>query len=77
MGFTELVKRTARRAGAKVKWYVWLIMPSVLAAIGVGGMVRGQIIERNMALIVWFTVSFAGPILYEYVFMPGLRKLKK
>ena len=75
MGFTELVKRTAKRNAANVPWYVWLIMPSALAIIGVMGMVMAGVLAPEMALIVWFVVSFAGPLLYMYIVRPALVKI--
>ncbi len=72
--FTEVVKRAARKAKASVPWYTWIVMPSILAFVGVLGMVVGGIIVPQMALLVWFVVSFAGPALYRFIIEPKLRK---
>ncbi len=77
MGFTEYVKRRAKRAHAHIPWYVWVIMPSIICAVGVVGMVIGEVASVKMALLLWVIMTFAGPILYEYAIMPALRKLKK
>lgn len=75
MGFTELVKRQAKRAKAEVPWWTWMAMPSALAFIGVLGMVLGGVIVPEMALLVWFVVSFSGPLLYKFVIRPALVKV--
>ena len=77
MGFTELFKRAAKKAKADVPWYTWMIMPSCLAIVGVIGMVVGGILEAKMALLVWFVVSFAGPLIYAYIIKPTLSKFKR
>ena len=77
MGFTEVVKRSAKAAGAKVPWRVWMAMPSLIAIVFVAGMVRGGKLEREMALLVWAGISFAGPLIYAYVIKPALRVVGK
>ena len=76
MGFTEVVKRASKRAGAETPWWAWIVMPSVLAGIGTVGLGVGGLIEWRMALLVWFVVSFTGPILYSAAIKPGLKKIK-
>lgn len=75
IGFTELLKRSAAKAKAKVPWWTWRAAPCVLGAIGVTGMVWGGILNKEMALLVWFVVSFAGPILYDTILGSLLKKI--
>ncbi len=77
MGFTQIVKRRAKSAHIKVPWFTWVVMPSILAIVGVAGLCVAGFIELKMALLVWFVVSFTGPLLYDYIIMPSLRRLKK
>ena len=75
MVFTETIKPPLRKSG--VNDVVFVFMPCLVAIPGVFGLVLGGQIDKSMAVLVWFVVSFTGPALYRYILKPMLKKFGK
>jgi hypothetical protein len=78
MGGTQALKPLIKELHANKMWIFGV--QTILACIGsvclaVGNRVTG--IKWDMVPLIWFVVSFTGPLLYMYILKPMLQKKKR
>ncbi len=75
MGATQAIKPLFKKSNIDDGWLAF--GPAFFAAPGVIALCIAKQIEWLMAPLVWFVVSFTGPIIYMYIIKPALKRKKR